>query len=100
MVDDIIKVCQNPKLQLAVPIVALVAVLFFTFAAFDYSIMPYVVYPEEEYQLLEEEAEKMLAQDSFDSQYVDTIEYEPKNDILRVKLNTANATVQMNFSEY
>ncbi|MBR4111337.1 MAG: hypothetical protein IKK43_06625 [Clostridia bacterium] len=100
MLDDIIKACRNPKIQVVTPIVVFVAVLLLMLASFDYSIAPYIVYPEEEYQLLEEEAEKMLAQDGFDSQYVDTIEYEAKSDILRVKLNTTNATLQMNFSDY
>ena len=58
MLDDIIKACRNPKIQVVTPIVVFVAVLLLMLASFDYSIAPYIVYPEEEYQLLEEEAEK------------------------------------------
>lgn len=100
MVDDIIKACRNPKIQVVTPIVVFVAVLLLMITSFEYSIAPYFAYPEEEYKFLEEEAENILAKDNFDSQYVDTIEYEVKNGNLRVKLNANNVNLQISVSDY
>ena len=100
MVDDIIKACRNPKIQVVTPIVVFVAVLLLMITSFEYSIAPYFAYPEEEYKFLEEEAENILAKDNFNSQYVDTIEYEVKNGNLRVKLNANNVNLQMSVSDY
>ena len=100
MVDDIIKACRNPKIQVVTPIVVFVAVLLLMITSFEYSIAPYFAYPEEEYKFLEEEAEKILVQNNFNSQYVDTIEYEVKNGNLRVKLNANNVNLQMSVSDY
>lgn len=100
MLDDIIRACRNPKIQVIAPIVVFVFVLLIMLASFDYSIAPHFAYPEEEYKFLEEEAEKILVQNNFDSQYIDTIEYEAKNGILRVRLNANNVNLRMSISEY
>ena len=100
MVDDIIKACRNPKIQGVTTIVVLGFVLLLMLFSFDYSIAPHFAYPEEEYKLLEEEAEKILSEGTFDSQYVDTIEYKPANDTLQVTLRTNNASLRINCSEY